>query len=381
MRLRDLGVHPGRLPTGTLNAITDIAGVRVGHVTRHEGNGKLVEGIGPIRTGVTAILPHEGNLYQQKVAGGVCSINGFGKATGFEQIRTRGQIETPIILTNTLAIDRAADGLIGYMIEHNPQIGLTLGTVNPLVGECYDGFLNDTRGRHIDESHVKQAIERARGGAVEEGCVGAGTGTAAFGFKGGIGTSSRVIPQGYTVGALVQTNYGSRAELNFLGVPLGQHLLKEYLPVAGEGSQQSYVDRRGMPPSDTVEKGGSIMMVIGTDAPLDARQLSRMAMRAAFGLARTGTVSHDQSGDFCIAFSNTNRYAHRSEGAIETVQRVPEGGAVTDLLFQAAVEAIEEAIFNAMIAAVTTVGRDGNTLFALPHDVLVYWLKHHRMME
>ncbi len=380
MRLRDLGAIPGRLPTGAKNAITDVPGVRVGHVTRIEGEGKLVEGTGPIRTGVTAILPHTGNLYDDKVSGGVCSINGFGKATGFEQIRTRGQIETPILLTNTLAISRTADAVIGYMLETNPGIGLTSGTVNPVVGECFDGFLNDTRGRHIHAEHVRHAIMSASDD-VQEGCVGAGTGTSAFGFKGGIGTSSRAVDGGtYTVGALVQSNYGIRAELTIMGAPIGKHLLHGYLPVAGEGSQQGYVKEQAPTLKDT-EGGGSIMMVIATDAPLDSRQLTRMAMRAAFGLARTGTISHDSSGDFVIAFSTTHRWAHQTERRIEVVNRVPEGSPVMNQLFQAVVEAIEEAILNSLVAARTMIGRDGNTLYALPHEVLIERLKHHRIIE
>ncbi len=370
MRVRDFGVTPGRLPTGRLNAITDVAGVKVGHSTRIEGDGDWVEGVGPIRTGVTAILPHGDSLYHEKVSAGAYSINGFGKATGFEQIRTRGQIETPILLTNTLAIARTSDALIGWMMAHHPEIGLTSGTVNPIVGECYDGFLNDARGRHIDQTHVWNAIDSAAAHDVREGCIGAGTGTAAFGFKGGIGTSSRIVGDTYTIGALAQTNYGDRPELMFLGVPLGQHLQNEYLPVVGAHSQQSYAPR-----------GGSIMMVIATDAPLDSRQLTRLASRAAFGLARTGTVSHDQSGDFVIAFSVANRWAHKPTALAQSVPLVPEGGDIMNSLFLGVVEAIEESILNAMIAATTMIGRDGNTLYALPHASLIYWLKHYRRME
>lgn len=371
MRLRDLGITPGRLPAGDLNAITDVPGVMVGHVTRIEGAGALVEGVSPIRTGVTAILPHDGNLFTDKVAAGVCSINGFGKATGFEQIRVRGTIETPILLTSTLNIGRVSDALVSYMLDQNPEIGLSAGTVNPVIGECYDGFLNDSRGRHIHEQHVWDAIGSAAGGAVAEGCVGAGTGTMCFHFKGGIGTSSRRVLDGqFHVGALVQTNYGDRAELMFLGVPLGQHVLDEHAPRAGSGSRQSLV-------SSNTAAGGSIMIVIATDAPLDSRQLSRMAMRATFGLARTGTVSHDQSGDFAIAFSTTNRWAHSPAYAVEDAARVNEGGSLMDTLFLAVVESVEEAILNALMTATTMTGRDGNTLYALPHDVLIRWLSYY----
>jgi D-aminopeptidase len=357
-RVRDFGVTPGLLPTGALNAITDVAGVRVGHVTRIEGEGKLIPGTGPIRTGVTAILPHGGSLYHEKVAAGVYAVNGFGKATGFEQIRTRGTLETPILLTNTLNVGRVADALVGYMIRQHPEIGITTGTVNPVVAECNDGFLNDLQGRHIGEAHVWAAIEGATTGAVAEGNVGGGTGTACFQFKGGIGTSSRLVMGGrYTVGALVQTNYGSRAELMFLGVPLGQHLLNDYLPQPGQGS---------------------IIMVLATDAPMDSRQLTRLAVRAGIGLARTGTTSHDGSGDFVIAFSTARPYAHQPDDAVEMAERFNDSHPALNEFFQAAVEATEEAILNALVAAETMTGRDGNTLYALPHDALRHWLSHYR---
>jgi D-aminopeptidase len=358
LRLRDFGVTPGRLPTGTLNAITDVSGVKVGHITLISGEGALKPGEGPIRTGVTAILAHDGNLFREKVSAGVCTINGFGKATGFEQIRERGVIETPILFTNTLNIGRVSDALICYMLRENADIGVTTGTVNPVVGECNDGFLNDIRGRHVHEEHVWAAIDGASGGAVPEGNVGAGTGTACYQFKGGIGTSSRVVLDGrYTVGALVQTNHGLRPELMMLGIPLGQHLLEAYLPQPGPGS---------------------IMMVLATDAPLDSRQLTRLAMRAGLGLARTGTISQDGSGDFVIAFSTANRWQHKPTEWVETVTRFTESGKAIDELFLAAVEVVEEAILNALVAAETMTGRDGNTLFALPHDVLAHCVDYYR---
>ncbi len=358
MRLRDLGIQPGRLPAGALNAITDVPGVRVGHVSLISGEGKLHEGAGPIRTGVTAVVPHGGNLFREKVAAGVCTINGFGKATGFEQIRERGVIETPILLTNTLNVPRVADGLIAYMLRENADIGLTTGTVNPVVGECNDGFLNDLRGRHVHQEHVWQAIENAAGGAVAEGNVGAGTGTACFQFKGGIGTASRLVLDGrFTVGALVQTNYGERAEMTMYGVPLGAHLLEDYLPEPGPGS---------------------IILVIATDAPLDARQLTRCAARAAMALGRTGSISHDASGDFAIAFSTANHWSHYPADHVETVTRFSEGGKAITEVFLGVIEALEEAIWNAVVAAETMTGRDGNTLHALPHDEIVKWFDYHR---
>ncbi len=358
VRFRDLGLIPGSLPAGAGNAITDVPGVLVSHVTRIEGEGRLVPGAGPIRTGVTAILPHGGSLFQDKVAAATRTFNGFGKACGFEQVLERGVIETPILLTNTLNVGRAADALISYMLRHNPDIGIHTGTVNPVVGECNDGFLNDIQGRHIHEAHVWQAIESASSGAVAEGCVGAGTGTACFQFKGGIGTASRRVLDGrFTIGALVQTNFGERGELMMMGVPVGRHFLHDHLPQAGPGS---------------------IMMVLATDAPLDSRQLGRLAMRAAFGLARTGTVCADGSGDFAIAFSTTSRWSHTPATVTAPAERFNEDGASMTALFAAAVESIEESILNALVAATTTTGRDGNTLHALPLDETRALLRQYR---
>jgi D-aminopeptidase len=275
-------------------------------------------------------------------------------------VQERGTIETPILLTNTLNTHRVADGLTAYMLRDNPDIGVTTGGVNPVVGECHDGFLNDMHGRHVHEEHVFQAIESATDGPVVEGCVGAGTGTQCFRFKGGIGTASRHVHEGrYTVGALVQSNYGRREQLLFFGAPVGQHFLDRYLPEAPT------------PP-------GSIMMVLATDAPFTARQLGRLAMRAAFGLARTGSTCQDGSGDFVIAFSTSNRQPHDSETLIEPAERIADSGSNLDPFFLAVVESIEEAILNSLLAARTITGRDGNTLHALPHDELVDLLEHYR---
>lgn len=361
MRLRDFGVVPGRLPAGPLNAITDVPGLRVGHVTRIEGDGPLVEGVGPIRTGVTAILPHGGSLFREKVAAGVFSLNGFGKAAGFEQIRERGSLETPIILTNTLNVGRASDALVAWMLREHPEIGLTTGTVNPVVAECNDGFLSDLRGRHIGQEQVWAAIDGAAEGPVAEGCVGAGTGTACYQFKGGIGTSSRLVLDGrFTVGALVQTNMGRRPELRVLGAPIGAHLLEQYLPEPG---------------------AGSIIMVLATDAPLSAVQLRRLATRGALGLARTGAISSDQSGDFVIAFSTSNRHPHTPDTVTGLAERLNDDSAALDAFFLAAVESVEEAILNALVAATTMTGRDGHILHALPHDALAEWLRYYRLTE
>lgn len=363
-RLRDLGVIPGRLPAGQRNSLTDVAGVRVGHTTLIEGEGALVIGQGPIRTGCTAILPHGGSLFWQKVPAGVATINGFGKATGFEQIRERGVIETPILLTNTLNVGRVWDGLMAYMLAHHDDIALRTTTVSPVVGECHDGFLSDIRGRHVGEGHVWAAIESASETNDAEGNVGAGTGTACYGFKGGIGTASRVVLDGrFVVGALVQSNYGMRPDLMMLGVPVGQHFRDELRPLA-----------------KTSPGPGSIMMVLATDAPLDSRQLSRLAQRAGFGLARTGTFGQDGSGDFAIAFSTANRWQHYPADAVDDIQRLTETQSVIDEFFLAATEAIEEAILNSLIAAKTLTGRDGHTLYALPHDRLVELFRtYHRL--
>lgn len=349
-RLRDFGVIPGRLPAGPDNAITDVADVRVGHTTLIVGDGALREGQGPVRTGVTAVLAHGGNIFRDKVAAAVYSINGFGKVMGFEQIRERGTLETPIILTSNLSVARAGDALLTYMLRQNPDIALTTGTVNCVVGECNDGLLNDARGRHIQPEHVWQAIDSASDGPVAEGNVGGGTGTTCYQFKGGIGTASRKVLDGaFTVGALVQTNMGRRPELMVLGVPVGMHLLDEYMPET--------------PP-------GSIMIVIATDAPFGPLHLERLAKRAAFGLARTGAISSDQSGDFVIAFSTSNRSPHYPDEVIHMGPRfVDDGTSINDFLL-AAVETVEEAILNSLVAAQTMTGRDHCTVYALPHDRL-----------
>jgi D-aminopeptidase len=348
-RLRDLGLSIGRLPTGSLNAITDVEGVLVGHTTLIQGDGDLKEGSGPVRTGITAILPHGGNLFQDKVAAGVHTFNGFGKAFGFEQVRELGMIESPITLTNTLNIPRVADAVISYMLGRNPDIGLRAGTVNVVVGECNDGFLNDIRGRHVHEHHVLDAIATATSGSVEEGNVGAGTGTSCMGFKGGIGTASRVVGDGrFTLGTLVQSNFGRRQDFRFLGAPIGQDLMETDLPVLG---------------------GGSIMMVMATDAPLSSQQLTMVAKRAVLGLGRVGSTGDLGSGDFVIAFSTTNRFPHEADPEDYGFPRLHDNRILNEL-FVAAVETIEESVLNSILAAETMVGRDGNAMPALPLDKL-----------
>ncbi len=341
-RMREFGIETGIFKPGKLNAITDVEGVLVGQVTLIQGDN--------IRTGVTAILPHDQNIYQFKVPGAVYVANGFGKLMGSTQVQELGNIETPIILTNTLNVPTAADAVIDYIL--NLKGNETVGTVNAVVGETNDGGLNDIRGRHVNKEHVLEAIRSAIGGPVEEGCVGAGTGTACYNFKGGIGTSSRVLPTdlgGYTVGVLVQTNHGGVLQIS--GVPLGVKLEKY--------SYSQYMER---------ETEGSCMMVVATNAPIDARNLKRLAKRALLGIARTGGYYSNSSGDYAIAFSTAEglRIPHRSRNATQTVELL-RNDKISPLLLAAA-EAAEEAILNAMFKAHTLKGRKGYTLDALPLD-------------
>jgi D-aminopeptidase len=350
-RLRDLGITLGTLTPGPHNAITDVAGVLVGHTTLIEGEGPLRPGHGPIRTGATAILPHGGNLFRDKVTAAVHTINGFGKVIGFEQVRELGTIETPIVLTNTLNIGLAADAVIAYMLRDNADIGTTTGGVNPVIGETNDGYLNDIRGRHVREEHVWAAIEGARDGPVAEGNVGAGTGTSAFEFKGGIGTASRRFAAdhgGFTVGALVQSNFGRREDLVIRGVPVGREL----------------VDLQPEPAADD----GSVMVVLATDAPCSARQLHRLAVRAAFGLARTGSRGAHGSGDFVIAFSTTRRRPHYATAVVAEQSRLEDESGMISWLFLAVIESVEEAIINSLLSAETMAGRDGHMRLALPAE-------------
>jgi D-aminopeptidase len=339
-RARELGLAPGVLPPGKLNAITDVAGVRVGHVTLVAGD--------TIRTGATAILPHAGNLFQEKVPAGVAVGNGYGKLMGSTQIAELGEIETPILLTNTLAVPRAAEALLNWTLSQPGNETVT--SVNPVVGETNDGWLNDIRARALTVEQLRQALENAVPGPVAEGGVGAGTGTVAFGWKGGIGTSSRVLPVslgGYTLGALVQSNYGG--VLQMAGLPIGQQLGQYYL--------KNELDRG--------DADGSIMIVLATDAPLSDRNLTRLARRALAGLARTGASFSDGSGDYVLAFST-------AEGVRRTPQRqkqltpYPEiPNAQVSPLFEAAIEATEEAIYNSLCMAETVSGYRG-TVAALP---------------
>jgi len=357
----------GELPTGPDNAITDVAGVRVGHTTLISGNGPLHPGQGPVRTGVTVILPHGEDLFRHKVRAAVHTINGFGKVRGFEQVRELGRIETPIALTNTLNVGLVADALVQHAIRHNPDIGIRTSTANVVVGETHDGYLNDAQGRHVHAEHVWAAIETAAPGPVIEGAVGAGTGTTCFGWKGGIGTASRVVPAGgWTVGALVQSNFGRPRDLTVCGVPVGRHLQ----PPEQDAVPSPQV--AGTPPP--LAEGGSIMIVLATDAPLSSRQLSRLCVRAAAGLARTGSVYGHGSGDFVIAFSTAQRLDHEPASLTSVQTLVVDEARAMEWLFPAVAESVEEAILNSLFRAETVVGRDGHTRFALPVEEVVAWV-------
>ncbi|MBS1791892.1 MAG: P1 family peptidase [Acidobacteria bacterium] len=361
-RARDLGIVVGILPTGKNNAITDVEGVLVGHTTLIKGS--------DVRTGVTAILPHGGNLFQEKVPAAVHIGNAFGKLMGSTQINELGEIETPILLTNTLNVPRAADALMDWMLElpGNEQVR----SVNPVVGETNDGFLNDIRGRHIGRDDVFAALKSASSGEVAEGSVGAGTGTVAFGWKGGIGTSSRKLPANlgaYTVGVLVQTNFGGVLTIN--GAPVGRELGKFYLKEQLESRRIGQHQNSEIAVSDWAD--GSIMMVVATDAPMDHRNLRRLAERAMLGLARTGSPSTNGSGDYVIAFSTAKQNRIRASESLRSTQTL--GNEAMSPLFQAVVEATEEAIYNSLFRATTITGRNGNTVEALPIEKTVEILK------
>ncbi|HHF52348.1 MAG TPA: S58 family peptidase [Candidatus Aminicenantes bacterium] len=354
-RVREAGIEPGVFTPGKWNAITDVKGVRVGHVTLIEGDN--------IRTGVTAVLPHGGNIFQDKVPAAVYAANGFGKLTGWTQVEELGSLETPVVLTNTLSVPAAADAVIDYMLSYpgNERVF----SVNPVVGETNDGYLNDIRGRHVTKKHVLSAIEKAASGPVEEGCVGAGTGTSCFGFKGGIGTSSRKLPAslgGYTVGVLVQTNHGG--VLNINGFPAGEEL--------GNYAYKRFLD---------AEEEGSCMVVVATDAPLLARNLKRLAKRALLGIARTGGYYSNGSGDYAVAFSTAEevRIPYRPEGALETYEVVPDR--MMSPLFLAAAEACEEAILNSLFKAEAMKGKDGHSEEALPVAKILEMMRNYRFFR
>ncbi|HOE25215.1 MAG TPA: P1 family peptidase [Bacteroidales bacterium] len=356
-RARDYGIEIGILRTGSNNAITDVPGVKVGQVTLWEGDS--------VRTGVTAILPHEGNIFQQKVPAGIFVGNGFGKLAGYTQVEELGNLETPIVLTNTLNVATAVAAVIEYTLSQPGNERVM--SVNAVVGETSDARINDIRGRHVTMEHVLEAIRNAAGGPVAEGNVGAGAGTVCFGFKGGIGTSSRVLPAvrgGYTVGVLVQTNYGGILQIN--GVPVGQEL--------GRYSFKNTVNE--------YKEDGSCMIVVMTDAPLTSRNLKRLASRAFAGMMRTGSSGSNGSGDYIIAVSTAEelRIPYSSDSMYEQWREIRNDE--MDLLFQAAAEATEEAIINSLFAAESTRARNGMIIEALPVEkTLEIMRKYNRLTE
>ena len=340
-RAREWGITPGVLPIGRWNAITDVQGVKVGHVTLIEGE--------DIRTGITAILPHDANLFQDKVPAAIVVGNGFGKLTGSTQVNELGEIETPIVLTNTLSVPRATEAIIEWTLEQTGNEEVS--SVNPVVGETNDGYLNNIRKMAVTKEHVREGINRAATGAIQEGCVGACTGTVCFGWKGGVATSSRILPRnlsGYTVGALVQTNFGGVLQMD--GIPVGKRLGQYYLK-----------EQLNQPSTD-----GSIMIILATDAPLSDRNLKRIAKRGLVGLARTGASMSNGSGDYVIAFS-TAAEVRRTPERRNQVWAYPEvPNALMSPLFESAIEATEEAIYNSLCMAETMTGYRGVTVPALP---------------
>lgn len=354
-RPREYGIKIGILKPGANNAITDVKGVKVGQVTIKKGDN--------VRTGVTAILPYDGNIFKNKVPAAIYLGNGFGKLAGYSQVKELGNIETPIVLTNTLSVAAGLQGIIDYTFSFKENDDVR--SVNGVVGETNDGSLNDIRGQHVTRQDVLKAITSAKSGPVEEGCVGAGTGTRAFGFKAGIGTASRVLSAslgGYTIGVLVQSNFGGVLQID--GVPVGTAL-------------GGYSFQKQLESSD-----GSIMMVVATDAPLDARNLERVAKRAMLGMAKTGGIASNGSGDYVIAFSTAEslRYAHdKAENTLEGAPTVRNDD--MSPIFLATIEATEEAIINSLFAATTTTGVGGKTIQALPIGKVLELMKEYNKIK
>ena len=367
VRARALGIAPGIFATGANNAITDVAGVRVGHVSVREGE--------RVRTGVTAILPHEGNAYLSRVPAAIHVGNGFGKLAGSTQVMELGEIETPILLTCTLCVWKAADAMAEWMLE---QPGMDkVQSVNPVVGETNDGGLNDIRARPIRAAHVRQALAQARGGVVAEGSVGAGTGTVAFGWKGGIGTSSRRLPAslgGWTVGVVVQSNYGGVLQMGGapVGRELGQYAFKNAVAHAQVDAAESLAQWSRGPADDRGD--GSVIVVIATDAPLSDRNLRRLASRAMMGLGRTGSSASNGSGDYAIAFSTASE-VRRTFGA-ERLRTEELANDQASAVFQGGVDAVEEAVYNSLLMATTETG-NGTTVKAIPLDEVRKVLRRH----
>jgi D-aminopeptidase len=338
-RLRELGYAVGRFPPGERNALVDVPGVLVGHRTLDEGE---------LRTGVTAILPHGGNLYAEKVLGACHVVNGYGKAAGLSQLAELGTVESPILLTSTLSVGPVWEGGLRHLLEQNPGAARDRDTLNVIVGECFDGWLSDARALAVRAEHALEAIASASDGEVREGARGAGTGTTCFGYKAGIGGASRRAG-GYVLGCLVCSNYGSRRDLHLLVGPLG---------TGGDVVEE--------PPAH----GGSIMIVLGTDAPLAARQLRRLAARAMFGLGRAGSFASNASGEYVIAFSTAHRVAHREDAPEMEIRLLRDDAPAMRELFEAAGEVVHESVLNSLCAADAMTGRDGHSVEALPYELL-----------
>ena len=359
-RAREMGIVIGRFSPGHHDAITDVDGVRVGQVTLNTGSGKLVPGKGPVRTGVTVIIPGDGDPWTHKPMAGSFVMNGNGEATGLMWIQESGIIETPIALTNTLSVGDVQGALVDWMLKTHPEVGVSDDTLTPVVLECDDSTLSDIRGRHVKRDDVLRALSSASGGPVAEGAVGAGAGMMAYDFKGGIGTASRRVPSDsghYTLGVLVNANHGDRGTFRVMGAPVGLEI-PDLMP--------------------KVHQEGSIVVILATDAPLDGRQLSRLAKRVFLGIARTGAVAQHGSGDVAIAFSTANRVPHYPSRREITVRLLSDFW-MNDL-FEAAADIGEEATLNAVLAADTVVGRDGNTAYGLPIDRLHAILEHYRVI-
>jgi D-aminopeptidase len=361
-RARELGISLGRFKPGRYNAITDVSGVLVGHSTIQRGAGPLKVGRGPVRTGVTAILPNKRNIFDERVVGGGFVLNGAGEVSGLTQVMEWGLIETPIFLTNTLSVGAVSDGAVKYMVERYPGIGDEHDVIIPLVGECDDSWLNDIAGRHVKESHVYEAIQTATDGPVAEGNVGGGTGMICCDFKGGIGTSSRRLPEahgGYTIGVLVMSNFGKMHNLRVGGLPVGEMLEERY----------RHMRRR-------VTSYGSIIGVVATDAPLQTHQLNRLAKRAALGIGRVGSYAAHGSGEIVLAFSTANTIPRRTGKMVHRLKILLDQR--MDPLYEAVMEATEEAILNALCMARDMEGANGNFCPALPIAEVKTWLERFR---
>ena len=374
-RLRDLGLGVGILPVGRWNAITDVPGVKVGQVTLIRGKGRLRPGQGPVRTGVTAVIPAPGNLFTDKLAAAVHVLNGYGKSVGLMQVAETGRLETPILLTGTLNVWRVADALVDWVLARNPRVY----SVNPVVMECSPHWLDDAAGRHVGRKEVFAALARARSGPVEEGNVGAGTGLSSFGFKSGMGTSSRKLPRrggGWTVGALVQANAGAVQYLRVGGFPFGRELVRAGKALPSRTCLTAGEARRGAANVEAPD-AGSLICVLGTDAPLSARQIRRLAARAGLGLGRAGLNSGHASGDIVVAFSSAERFKHEEPRPVISRREVPD--ALLGDLFAGALESAEEAYLNAVLRAATLDGANGAKREALPAELLRKYLEDRRL--